>query len=176
VATSVSVNCNNCGASLTVDERTRFVTCMHCGSKLEIKRDHSVAFTDVIERIDQNTSSAARDLEIIRLEQQLERLDREWAQRQPDGKSPTTQAASGIVGAIVAAFVIMFGVFFAKSSHAAGAPIIFPIAGVVFVLVAVVGVVNGLIFAGTLSGEKKHEQRRSALIARIISAQGKGAA
>jgi DNA-directed RNA polymerase subunit RPC12/RpoP len=126
-----SLNCNQCGASLDVDDSTRFVTCRHCGSKLEIKRNASSAFTEVLDRIDRNTVQAADDLRVIRLEQEIERLDREWQMKnpgQPIGSDNPIARAGGAAALIVFGVIwclIAFGI--GGGAASAGAPAIFTI-------------------------------------------------
>ena len=76
--TLVAVQCNQCGASLRVSETTRFVTCEHCGSQLSVERTETAIFTEAIKAIDQKTTQIAADLEVMRLQKQIEILDREW--------------------------------------------------------------------------------------------------
>ena len=73
-----ALNCNNCGAQLDVPVRANFAMCAYCGSRLVIKRSATAAYTEVLERLDQRTASMSADLEAIRLQNQLEQLDREW--------------------------------------------------------------------------------------------------
>ena len=75
---SISVNCNECGAPLDVPQSIRFVTCSYCMSKLEIHRNETSIYTEQIDRIDQNTQKMSSDLDVIRFQNELERLDREW--------------------------------------------------------------------------------------------------
>jgi ABC-type phosphate transport system auxiliary subunit len=76
--TLVAVRCNHCGASLRISETTRFVTCDHCRSQLAVQRTDTAIFTEAIKAIDQKTSQIAADLEAMRLQKQIETLDREW--------------------------------------------------------------------------------------------------
>lgn len=42
------VDCNRCGASLTVAEDTRFVTCGKCRARLAVRRNGDAIFTEVL--------------------------------------------------------------------------------------------------------------------------------
>src|SRR4051794_6976316 len=80
--TSVStVACNHCGAPLQVGPTTRFVTCTYCGAKLEVHRTATSMYTEVLEQIDQRTAKMAQDLEYIKRQGEIDRLDRDWALR-----------------------------------------------------------------------------------------------
>jgi DNA-directed RNA polymerase subunit RPC12/RpoP len=70
--------CQGCGADLQVTEEVRFVTCNYCQSKLEIVRDASVTHTRVLEKLERTTERIAGNLKVIELQNDLERLDREW--------------------------------------------------------------------------------------------------
>jgi len=75
------VCCQGCGADLQVDESVRFATCNYCHAKLEIVHDPSVTHTRLMEKIEQNTDRMAGNLRVIELQNDLERLDREWETR-----------------------------------------------------------------------------------------------
>lgn len=75
------VCCQGCGADLQIDESVRFATCNYCHAKLEIVHDASVTHTRLMEKIEQTTGRMAGNLRVIELQNDLERLDREWAVR-----------------------------------------------------------------------------------------------
>jgi hypothetical protein len=79
--------CNHCGADLKVAEDTRFVTCTYCDTQLEVRREGGAAFTSVkeaVERLERQAEQMAGDLAVIRVEQEIERLDRDW-EREREG-------------------------------------------------------------------------------------------
>lgn len=80
---TLSVRCNHCGAPLTVGTDTRFVTCQFCHCQLEVKRTDSSIFTEEVAKLAKNTEKMAESLEVIKLQNEIERLDREWAAAQP---------------------------------------------------------------------------------------------
>ena len=75
----VSVSCNHCGAPLEVAESPRFVTCRHCGSRLKIEHGQGAAYTEVLEELQATQREMADDIETLRLQNELERVDREWS-------------------------------------------------------------------------------------------------
>jgi hypothetical protein len=106
------VNCNHCGASLEIPQGARFVTCRYCNSQLQIHRTDSTVTTEVLQRIDQNTATMAQDLQVIRHESEVERLDREWQLRQAEllvrdkhGSASPPSAAGGILSAVFMAII-----------------------------------------------------------------------
>ena len=73
-----SIACNNCGAPLSIPGAANFVTCIYCKASLSVKRNNSVVYTEVLGRIEAITESMADDLRFLRLERELEYLDKHW--------------------------------------------------------------------------------------------------
>lgn len=86
---TLSVRCNHCGAPLQVSDATRFVTCQFCHSSLEVKRTESSIFTEEVARIAENTGKMAESLEVIALQNEIEKLDREWGIEQMNSMVPS---------------------------------------------------------------------------------------
>ena len=76
------VRCQGCGADLQVDKSARFVTCNYCHAGLEIAHEPTVTHSHLLENIAQNTGKSANSLRILELQNDLERLEREWKQEQ----------------------------------------------------------------------------------------------
>ena len=74
----LSLTCNHCGAPLEVPEGAKFVTCTHCSSRLAVQRSGGAAYTRVLESLEQRTEQIADDVETLKLQSELDRLDREW--------------------------------------------------------------------------------------------------
>jgi hypothetical protein len=75
----IPVLCQRCGAPLDVaDESVRFVTCAHCSTPLEIVREATQSHSRILEQIHAATEDHGRRLKVIELQNELERLDREW--------------------------------------------------------------------------------------------------
>jgi hypothetical protein len=185
------VACNSCGAPLEVPDNANFVTCRYCKAQLQVKRTQSTVFTEVLNRIDQRTADMADDLDAIRRETAIERLDREWAMRRSslvgrtkDGSEREPSATAGLIGACVAGG---FGIFWTimaitmmseASSHGVGPPAIiqvgFPCFGVVFVIVAIAGGIKAMTSSSAYSQEfQQYQQRREALLRDIERAESK---
>jgi DNA-directed RNA polymerase subunit RPC12/RpoP len=128
-----ALSCNNCGAPLEVPPTTAFATCGHCGSRLAIKRTENAAYTEVLGNISQNTETISRhtgqmsnDLAAIRLQNELDRLERDWAARLQTyraAKTITLQSARRnlrnlqiVVGFAATLFTAAFLILLASSS------------------------------------------------------------
>jgi preprotein translocase subunit SecF len=141
----VTVDCNSCGAPLEVGEKTRFVTCRYCSKRLSIQHSESSVYTEVLDDIKESTDKISQDMEVIKLQNQLEQLDREWMlQRESfmisskNGGKHLPTGGSAIGGIFAAAFGVVWIVF----ASSMGAPAIFPLFGVFFIIFAVFGAVN----------------------------------
>jgi hypothetical protein len=73
-----SLKCNHCSADLKVNPQIKFFNCNFCGSSLTIKNSGGTVYTEVIGEIKANTDNLVMQSNTILLEQELERLDREW--------------------------------------------------------------------------------------------------
>src|SRR5262245_30947289 len=109
-----SVICNHCGAALDVPPGTRFATCSYCGRKLQIHHTGSAIYTEVLDSIEQRTQQMANDIQTLKRQNELEALDRQWAEqraqfmvRSRSGRTSEPSAFGSVIGGVVAA---VFGV------------------------------------------------------------------
>ncbi len=109
--TLISVSCNHCGAPLEISEETKFVTCRHCNRQLAVKHSDSSIFTEVLTQLAERTADMADDLKIIQLQNDLERLDREWEvesrQYMIRGKNGHTSRPSPLVFTAIGGVVML---------------------------------------------------------------------
>lgn len=119
---SAAVSCQNCGAPLEVTDAVRFITCIHCHSRLEIVRAPSHLHTTLLQDIHKQSASTQSSLQIIELQNELERLDREWAayQEQHYGreKDGTLKTSFGQGISAFAALLLLAGGALALASFA----------------------------------------------------------
>ncbi len=137
----VNVSCNSCGAPLKVGGEVRFVTCQFCHSQLEIKRNDSVIFTEQINRIADQTAQMAQNLEAIKLQNEIEMLDRQaaGAAGPASGAGDPSRRGGGVLGLAFAFFfaVVCFGMAgFAGKNGAPGLFALVPAGMGVFAIVA----------------------------------------
>ncbi len=170
---TLSVRCNHCGAPLELAAKTRFVTCQFCHSHLEVKRTESSIFTEEVAKIAENTSKMADSLEVISLQNELERLDRDHAPERAmqAAKNLPNGAFAGCIPAVVLVMFTAFGLFFATTSSQMGAPGIFPLFGGGFALIGVIGLV-GIIKQlvapkESLPNGSAYQQQRAELVRKI---------
>jgi hypothetical protein len=172
--TTRKVCCQGCGADLQIDEGIRFVTCNYCNARLEVVHDATVTHTRLLDQIEKTTRQMAGNLKVIELQNDLERLDREWQieregwmVRNKDGSTSEPGAVSSIIGGIIA---IGFGIFWIIMTSSVGAPGIFSLFGLVFIGAAIFGMVGASNKAsGYNSAVQVYEQRRRSLIQRLES-------
>jgi hypothetical protein len=166
------VCCQGCGADLQVDESIRFVTCNYCNARLEVVHDTTVTHTRQLDKIERTTEQLAGNLKIIELQNDLERLDREWDNQRNGllvrGKDGHISEPSS-VGTIIAGIIgILFGIFWMGLTSSLNAPVFFPFFGLVFIGVAIFGMINGTTKANAYQdGLRAYEVKRQRLVARL---------
>lgn len=168
----VTLNCNHCGAPLEVPAKTRFVTCAYCASRLQIHQSGNAVYSEVLEAIGQRTEKMAQDLETIKLQNEVEQLDRQWQLdldrykvRDREGHYQVPNRAGSLVGAVVG---VVFGLFWIVFTLGAGAPGVFPLFGLLFIVLAIVGGVKAAGKADAYErGRTSYEIRRRALVGQI---------
>lgn len=74
----ISLNCNHCGAPIEVPKPAKFVTCRYCNARLAIHHTGNSYSTELLDQIKSTTDSLVREVEILKGNSELERLDREW--------------------------------------------------------------------------------------------------
>lgn len=166
------VCCQGCGADLQVDESIRFVTCNYCGARLEVVHDATVTHTRQLDKIERTTEQLAGNLKVIELQNDLERLDREWESqrsgllvRNKHGNVSEPSAVGSIVGGVI---VIGFGIFWTVMAAGMGAPAFFPLFGLCFIGFAVFGMIRGGAKASEFQrGNASYQSRRAELVARL---------
>jgi hypothetical protein len=169
---AIAVACNKCGAGLDLPGDARFVTCTYCGSRLEVHRSGGAAYTEILETISQRTEQIAGNVEAIRWQNELERLDREWMIRRDSlmvsdkhGGRHVPGRGGAIIGSIIAAVV---GVIWTGAAGAMGAPGFLVLFGIIFIIVAIAG---GLYSFGKAAqyeqAETVYNQRREQLLAKM---------
>lgn len=168
--------CQGCGADLEVDESIRFVNCNYCGARLEIVRDATTTHSRLLDQIEKRTGEMAEDLKVIRLQNDLEQLDREWEQersrfltRDKNGNASEPSSAGAVVGGVV---IVVFGVFWMRMASSMHAPGFFPLFGLLFIGMALFGIISSLNKAqGLRSSESDYRRRRARLLSEIEMAK-----
>lgn len=171
---TLSVRCNHCGAPLQVSGTTRFVTCQFCQSSLEVKRTDNSIFTEEVARIADNTGKMAESLEVIALQNEIEKLDRELGL---DHMISVKKRGAGAAGKVMG---VMFGLFFtvvcilmATGFSKAGAGIftIVPLGMSAFGIVLVVVSLRG--GQDSDAGDSTYQERRAVLERQLEALQQK---
>jgi hypothetical protein len=170
------VCCQGCGADLEVDEDIRFVNCNYCGARLEVVHDSTTTHTRLLEKLEKRSDEMAGDLKVIRLQNDLEKLDREWDREMEgfmvtgeNGERSIPSTGGSIVGGVVA---IVAGVIWMGFAGSIGAPGPFVMFGFVFIGFALFGMVRRSAKAGNYqSAHERMQGRRARLVAQIESAK-----
>jgi hypothetical protein len=165
------VCCQGCGANLEVDESIRFVTCNYCHARLEVVHDTSTTHTKLLEELDQRTESMAREIKVLKLENELERLDREWESvrqskmiHSKNGSVSEPDSASA-TGAGIMVIVLGVGWMIFAASVGAGPS---PIFGLLFIGGGIYVMISGNAKASEFQSlRSRYQMRRGKLISEI---------
>jgi hypothetical protein len=168
----LSLTCNHCGAPLEVPESTRFLTCRFCNSRLEIHQDGAAAYTEVLEALDQRTARMEDQLNVLQIQNEVERLDREWESERESylvsGRNGTRRLPTktgSLVGTLIVGGVGAF--WMAIASQVNG---FFALIGVFVIAIAIIGGVHGFMKATQYDARlAAHQERRSAILGRLAA-------
>ncbi len=167
-----SINCNNCGAPLTIPVTANYVTCNHCGSQLAVRRNESVAWSEQLDKLDRRTDQIAEQVSHLAQESELARLDRQWeAERESymitdkhGHRHLPTAGPTGVVGVAVA---IAFAVLWTVMAGSMGAPFFFPLFGVLFIVFILAAAYQGFSKARQYEGAlRRYQRHRNAILDR----------
>ncbi len=166
------VCCQGCGADLQVDDTIRYVTCNYCNTRLEVVHDETVTHTRLLDKIERTTDRMANNLKVIELQNDLERLDREWENRREsmlvrsrDGHVSEPSSISSIAAGFIAVGV---GIVFIIATASMHAPPFIPLFGLVIIGFAIFGMVNGTNKATSFrEGRSRYESERQSLVSRL---------
>ena len=178
----LSASCNKCGAGLELPPGLRFATCQFCGSKLEVRFTGGVVYTEVLDASNDSDRQIAHDLQLIKLQNELNRLDQEWTidrerYRNHNGRgSMWPREPNGLKSAATGLFVVAFGLFWIIGAASAGAPVPFVLLGVVIV----VGIISVFVLGTKRENEyaialAAYEGRRARLLRLLRHLEGAGA-
>lgn len=166
------VCCQGCGADLQIDESIRYVTCNYCHCRLEVVHDATVTHTRQLDKIERTTEQLASNLKVIELQNDLERLDREWDNqresllvRNKHGHVSEPSSVGSLAGGMIA---VVFGIFWVSMASSHGAPAFFPLFGFVFIGIAVFTMVSGTAKAGAYKNQRGvYEIQRQRLVSQL---------
>jgi len=174
----LTLSCNECGAPLEVPEGTRFVTCGYCSARLAVQRTASTFYTEVLEKIGQSTEKLAQDVEILKLQNELERLDREWSgereQHMVSGKHGRHEPGAGdVIGPMIATIVGLVVIVATLSSGAPGVALF----GLLFIIIGIgVAIANAGKASAYSQAREEYERRRHQLLIRLREQESAGRA
>jgi uncharacterized Zn finger protein (UPF0148 family) len=138
----ISVRCQHCGAPLSIDGTTRFVTCKFCGTQLTVQHTDSSVFTRAVQELTDATASLARDVRVMQVDKEIEELDRSWAKhratfvvREASGNEvePTRETGITIILLGVMAAIAVAVIGWVLNENAVAALFILPLGAGIFI-------------------------------------------
>ncbi len=169
----VSLTCNHCGSPLEVPQKVRFLTYQYCSSKLAVRSESGAVYTEVLEAIDERTERIADDVETIKLQNDLARLDREWVERKQKlmvrGNDNVYKVPS-VIGSVVGICVALgFGIYWINSAQRIGTPGHVWIIPILFVVGAVAVGICGVVAATRYRMHRDNYERDRVSIVRRLN-------
>ncbi|HZT78776.1 MAG TPA: hypothetical protein VFA26_01020 [Gemmataceae bacterium] len=135
-----TLNCNQCGAELHVPPTTNYVACMRCGARLAVRRQGDAAYTEPVGQDQGPPEPVADQLAEIRYQNEIARIDREWQMEREQylirGRygSYVPSPGGSVLGGMV---VVVFGIIWTMMAVSMGAPLFFPLFGLVFIFLGI---------------------------------------
>ncbi len=155
---------------MEVSATTQFATCRHCGAKLSIQRTDTAMFTEILEKLTTKTDQLSEQVNNLSGFTELAALDREWELERENymdvgkhGAKHIPSEAGSIAGGLV---ITLFGCFWTVMAliGTSAIPIInivFPLFGVIFVIVGIASSISSFNKAGNYrSAQQRYRQRR----------------
>lgn len=106
MADLIQLSCNACGAPLEVGPNAKFVTCNHCSTRLAVRRTESASFTEALENLAESTGRLTTQMDRIAVQNDIERLDREFESKYGHLPGSASVAESIFTGG----FAIIWGI------------------------------------------------------------------
>lgn len=169
----VDSRCIHCGANFRIANDATHVCCQYCNSELHVIHDGDRAITELVREMQQGLG---QKLEVLRVQNELERLDREWTLErenymvtQKGGGRSVPSATLSIVGGVIG---VGFTIFWISMASNMGAPGPFVFFGVVFLLVVVFATLSSVLKANAHgSAEERYQFARSRLLRELADAE-----
>ena len=164
---------------MVADDSVRFVTCTHCATPLEIVREATQTHSRIMHEIHAATTESAKSLKVIQLQNDLERLDREWSKSQsmgvPDEKSGCDFLGmlfvAGILGVVVGISMVVSGLYQGVYKGAAQGAVFFVIGAALAILLRGRATLERDLERQRTAAENDHQIQRQSLLRRIEEAR-----
>ncbi len=124
----VPVVCNRCGAPLQLPTNASYVTCQHCETRLAVRRNASLAWTEAIEQIGRCTEQLsdtseqlANQVAQLHDHNAMARIDRDWHRRRDSlmlvDKRGRCSVPNEMASLFAGAFAVAMGVYAGTIIH-----------------------------------------------------------
>lgn len=121
------VKCANCGAPVRISSEETTTQCSHCQSYLAVELNDSAFTTTRLSKLENSTEALETELDEVKRELDLERLDREWererqqfAERRKDGRQVMPSRNGANLAAVLALVMAIFAWTIAGSLYNKG--------------------------------------------------------
>jgi hypothetical protein len=168
-----SLQCNNCGAPLSVPATVNFVTCSHCRTQLAVRRTPTAAYTEKLAEMARQTEQLADQVRHLAWQNELAALDKAWEQEKETymhtdkrgRRHQPTELGATLGGVIMGVFGLVFlGLGFGGPGGGGGPSGMLGLFGLVAIVGGVVFAAHGYAQASNYRwAEQRYHSRRNAL-------------
>jgi len=167
-----ALSCQHCGAPIEVPIHVQFVTCEFCDARLQVCQEGSVAYTEVMDSIDQKTDRIADDIKKLKAESELARIDRDWSNERESfmvrDQDNIVRKPNKIGTVFGSGFMVIFGIFWTFMAGSMNP--MFVMFGLFFIVVAIFGGIAMFMKAERFeSAQRRYRQRRQDVLTKIHS-------
>lgn len=154
---------------MEVPENTAFLTCGYCSSRLAVRRSGNAVYTEVLEALEKRTQRIAKDVEVIKMQNQLAELDRQWMVDREKymvrGKYGASRVPTRAGSVIFMLITVVFGLVFLGMGFSSDAPLPAMLFALLFVGAAVAaGVYRAQKAESYQRGKRNYQRRRQELL------------
>ena len=152
-------------------------TCNECGAPLSVTVESGAAYSEVVEAVQRKANQIADDVETIKLQNELERLDREWTddrQRYMSANKDGSYSVPSLAGSLVAiAIAVAFGIFWMAPASSMGGGV-FLLFGLLFIGVGVFTGISRTKKASEYQNARDRYEIRRVGVVRELDERGSG--
>jgi hypothetical protein len=168
----VDSRCIHCGAAIRVADDAAHVRCQYCNSELHIVHDGEHSTTEVTRK---TSNGVGQNLDVLRIQGEIERIDREWTLQRGSSAQPAKENAGPVAALFVGAILIVVGLSFGTlwvSVTLGNAPILFTAFGALVSLLFVVFGITAMVSAKSRGvATKEYQSTRQRLLDELANAQ-----
>lgn len=173
----VDSRCIHCGATLRIANDATHICCQYCNSELLVVHEGDRATTELVREMQ---ADLGQKLDVLRIQNDIERLDREWTMESQDytvsDKNGVRSLPSVIGGIFIIVVGVVCGIYWISMANTNGVSGLVLAFGVLVVITIIASGYISIVKANAHeSGETRYQSARRRLMNELARAQQKTA-